>query len=203
MGQPAAENVVAGVEGHRRLRARRWIPHRRASEVLHGKGFGGPIADRVVGENFAVRQQGDIDADDGPVDDRAPLPHGLGRARDRRTSSHRAPGGHSASASVERMLLRGGVHDRVLRCVAGRGHDPAVRPGFRRDKPGHGDRCDRCDQRNTGSEQCAASLLLAESLQGRTKRWSSSTGCRFRIAVVQHGNRSLGDVGRKGPQVPP
>ena len=92
MREAAAEDVEAGVDVDRRLRARRRIPHRRARVVLHRVRLGRVVADRVVGQHLAVRQQRDVDADDRPVDDRTPLAHVL-----------RAP---AAAAAAVRAALR-------------------------------------------------------------------------------------------------
>ena len=65
MAQPAAEDVVAGVDVDRRLGARRRIPDGRARMVLQDVLLGGEVANRVVRENLPVRQQRNVHADDG------------------------------------------------------------------------------------------------------------------------------------------
>jgi hypothetical protein len=140
MGQPAAEDVEAGVDGDRGLRARRRIPHGRACVVVRGR-----EAARVVGEDFAVRQQRDVHADDRPVDDRTPLAdvvRGVGDGDGGCPCVGRADG---ARVGVERSLLRGRERDRILGRVAGGSHDSVVRSGARRDERGHDDRCDERD----------------------------------------------------------
>ena len=80
--QPAAEDVEARVDVDRRLRAGLRIPDRRARVVVHRVGLGRVVADRVVRQHLAVRQQRDMHADDRPVDDGPPLAHVLrGRQR--------------------------------------------------------------------------------------------------------------------------
>ena len=73
MGQPAAEDVEAGVDVDRRLGAGDRIPDGRSCVVLHGIRLGRVVADRVVRENLAVRKQCNVHSDDRPIDDRTPL----------------------------------------------------------------------------------------------------------------------------------
>ena len=86
--------------------ARRGIPHGRARVVLHGVRLGRVVADRVVREHLAVGQQRDVDADDRPVDDGAPLPTSCGPpdARAPLPATARRDG---ARVGVERPLLLG------------------------------------------------------------------------------------------------
>ena len=89
-----------------------------ARVVLHGIALSRVVANRVVREHLAVGQQRNVDADDRPVHDRAPLAPILGSARNRGRSRFRVGARDDSRVRIERALLRDRVHDSILGRVA-------------------------------------------------------------------------------------
>ena len=113
--EPAAEDVEAGIDVDRRLRPGRRVPHRGAGVVMDRIGLGRVVADGVVGEHLAVREQRDVDADHGPVHDRAPLSDVPLRSGHRRGGDRRVARRRLARVAPEPCL----VADRMRRGVLG------------------------------------------------------------------------------------
>src|SRR4029450_4523498 len=198
MRQAAAKDVEAGVDRDRVLPPRGGMPRGRARVVLHGVRLGRVVADRVVSEDLAVRQQRDMHADDRPVDDWTPFADVLrGGGGGRGSGWPRAARTDSGRVNVERSLLRGSVCDSILGRVAGGGHDAVVRAGARSAERGHYNRCDeRDDQSGPQSPASSSAGFFAPWAGSRafsTGFWSS-IGTLERIRL-----RRLIFVGQLGP----
>ena len=130
VGEPRAEDVEARIDGGRRVRPRHGVVDGGSREVVHRKALRRAIADGVPGQHLAVRQQGHVNADDRPVDDRAPLPDLTGIVRDRGGGHPRLGGGTQPRLPAQPCLGRRVVDDLVLGPMALRGVD-----GVRRGEP--------------------------------------------------------------------
>jgi hypothetical protein len=115
--ETGAENVETRIDRRRRVYARDRVVDGGPGEIVNREGLGRRIADRVPGEHLAVRKQGHVNPDDGPVDDGAPLSglpgvarHGGGRLR--------SPGRQLPRMPVELRLERPAVDDGVLGLMA-------------------------------------------------------------------------------------
>jgi hypothetical protein len=118
-----AEDVEARVDPRGCMDAGGRVVDGGPREVVNRKALGRCVPDGVEGEHLAVREERDVDADDGPGLDRPPLAD-LARIRCDGGGTRRCcPCGPDPSPMVELRLGRGGVDDRVLRLVALRGVD--------------------------------------------------------------------------------
>jgi hypothetical protein len=145
--ETGAEDVVALIDGGGCLRARDGVVDGGSRKIVNGKGLGRGIADGVPREHLAVRKQRDMDADDGPVDDRTPFPDLSGIGRDGRVDRLRCPRGPDARPAVSPRLERCAVDDRVFGLMARRSIDVV-----RQDGPGNTKRRrqhERDDERST------------------------------------------------------
>ena len=101
------QKMLKPVQVHRRLRAGRGVPDRRAGVVVDVVALGRQIAHRVVGEDLPVLEQRDVDPDDRPIDDRPPT-----------AELARILGGARAAAAVKRSGVAASVRRSNRRSVA-------------------------------------------------------------------------------------
>ena len=159
-------------------------------EVVNGEGLGRRIADGVPGEHFAVRKQSDVNANDGPVDDRPPLSDLSGIRGDFGGSGLRRPAGQEPRLPVELPLERSAVDDGVLGLMPRRGVDVVREHGSR----GTERQCVRQSHDDRGTQGPASSK------NGR--RFHHSEHPTAPVPVQEQGGKSI-PLGGKPPRYPP
>jgi hypothetical protein len=114
VSETGAEDVETRVDSRRRMCPRDRVEDGGPGEIVNREGLGRSIADRVEGKHLPVRKQSDMNTDDGPVDDRPPLPDLTGIGDDCGGSRLRGPAGQQPRLPTQLPLEHPGMDDRVL-----------------------------------------------------------------------------------------
>jgi hypothetical protein len=133
---------------------------------LHGVRLGRVVADRVVGEDLAVRQQRDVHADHWPAHDGAPLADVLRSPRDGGGRCIRVGRADGACVGVECSLEPGRERDSIFGRVA-RGGKDIVRSGAWRSERDDGDRRDEGDAKSGQEARPSSSTDRPDSMGGK------------------------------------